>query len=97
MTHLKTLVEGAMLGAISIGTNILTGTQNVIETVSSGEILPTIAEQASNGIEIPSADAISTTFNLITQLAILLVTIWRFIKKDRPKNTTNGTPLFKSN
>jgi hypothetical protein len=80
--NLKSIAEYAALGAVSIGTNLLTGTKNVIETVSSGEILPTLEITTT---VIPEPAEISNVFNLITQLTILIVTLWKALK--RPKTT----------
>ncbi len=80
--NIKNITEYVVLGAASIGTNILTGTQNVIETVSSGEILPTLNVTTT---AIPEPADISNVFNLITQLTILIVTLWKALK--RPKTT----------
>ena len=86
MSKINTLAEGLTLATASIATNIATGTQNVIDTVASGEILPAISSSAQAAAEIPSPDTISTVANLLTQLAILVTTIWRLLKKDKPKD-----------
>lgn len=78
--NIKALAEGAILGAVSIGTSVATGTKNVVETVQSGQILPTLDIQAA----IPEPAEISNIFNLITQLTILVVTLWKALKKPKP-------------
>lgn len=80
--NIKNIAEYVALGAASIGANVLTGTQNVIETVSSGEILPTLNITTT---AIPEPADISNIFNLVTQLTILIVTLWKALK--RPKTT----------
>ena len=40
--NIKHISEYAALGVASIGTSLMTGTKNAVETVSSGEILPTL-------------------------------------------------------
>jgi len=87
--NLKNIAEYVALGAASIATNVATGTKNVIETVSSGEILPTL-DITTNAIPEPSE--ISNVFNLVTQLTILIVTLWKALKK--PKKVT-PTPTEK--
>jgi len=81
--NLKSIAEYAALGAVSIATNVATGTKNVIETVSSGQILPTL-DITTNAIPEPAE--ISNVFNLVTQLTILIVTLWKALKK--PKKVT---------
>lgn len=76
MQNLKHLAEGLTLGAASIGASVVTGTQNVVNTVENGELLPTL-------MNIPAPDQINTTMNLITQITILVVTLWRTLKKDK--------------
>jgi hypothetical protein len=80
--NIKNLAEYAALGAASIGTSVMTGTKNAIETVSSGEILPTL-----DVITTPEPAEISNVFNLITQLTILIVTLWKALKKPKPNPT----------
>lgn len=82
--NIKNLAEYAALGAASIATNVITGTKNVIETVSGGEILPTL-----DVITTPEPAEISNVFNLITQLTILIVTLWKALKKPKPTKTEN--------
>lgn len=80
--NIKNIAEYVALGAASIGTNLLTGTKNVVQTVSSGQILPTLEITTT---AIPEPAEISNIFNLITQLTILIVTLWKALK--RPKTT----------
>lgn len=88
MSKIQAIAEAATLGAISIGANIVTGTQNVVDTILGGDALPQVVE-ASSASAIPSPDTISTVMNIITQLAILLTTFWRLVKKDKPKTDTS--------
>ena len=81
--NIKNIAEYVALGAASIATNLVTGTKNVVETVSSGQILPTL-DVTSNAIPEPAE--ISNIFNLVTQLTILFVTLWKALKK--PKKVT---------
>ena len=68
MSKIQAIAEAATLGAISIGANIVTGTQNVIDTVLGGDALPQVVE-ASSASAIPRPDTISTVMDIITQLA----------------------------
>lgn len=80
--NIKNLIEGAALGAASVVTAVVTGTKNAVETVTTGEILPALDASSS----LPEPSEISNIFNLITQLTILVVTLWKALKK--PKKTT---------
>jgi hypothetical protein len=86
--NIKNIAEYVALGAASIGANVLTGTKNVIETVSSGQILPTIDITTTT---VPEPAEISNVFNLITQLTILIVTLWKALKKPKPTKTPTET------
>lgn len=77
--NIKHITEYAALGVASIGTSLMTGTKNAVETVSSGEILPTL-----DIITAPDTAQVSNIFNLVTQLTILIVTLWKALKKNKP-------------
>ena len=86
MSKLNEIAAGLSALAVSIGTNVVTGTKNVIETVAGGDVLPAVQSSAeSMASDIPSPDNINTVFNLITQITILIVTLWKAIKKDKRK------------
>lgn len=78
--NIKNIAEYVGLGVASVATSVVTGTKNVVETVSSGQILPTLDVNAT----IPDPSEISSVFNLITQITILIVTLWKALKKPKP-------------